>query len=79
MARPSGWRAARGARRAGAVLHVRRDALAALPPRLIADLLVARGHEVVHLIRPGETQTPRTERNAQSRDGVLYLCGEPLA
>jgi uncharacterized protein (DUF488 family) len=47
--------------------------------RLIADLLVARGHEVVHLIRPGETQAHELRAEADSRDGVLYLCGERVA
>ena len=43
--------------------------------RLIADLLAARGLEVVHLIRPGETEQHLPDRDAEVRDGVLYLCG----
>jgi uncharacterized protein (DUF488 family) len=47
--------------------------------RLIADLLIARGHDVVHLVRPGETFTHRPFADAETRDGVLYLCGERVA
>jgi uncharacterized protein (DUF488 family) len=44
--------------------------------RLIAELLHARGHEVVHLLRPGHTEAHRPWSIAESRDGELYLCGE---
>ena len=48
--------------------------------RLIAELLDARGHEVVHLLRPGHSERHRPwEPIAETRDGVLYLCGEPVA
>ena len=48
--------------------------------RLIAELLDARGHDVVHLLRPGHTDTHRRwEPIADVRDGVLYLCGELVA
>jgi uncharacterized protein (DUF488 family) len=48
--------------------------------RLIAELLVARGHEVVHLLRPGHSERHRAwEPVAAARDGVLYLCGERVA
>ena len=47
--------------------------------RLIADLLVARGDEVVHLIRPGETQLHELRDEAETRDGHLYLCAELVA
>jgi len=47
--------------------------------RLIAELLHARGHEVVHLLGPGERQAHRPWDVAESRDGRLYLCGEPVA
>ncbi|MFN2469980.1 MAG: DUF488 family protein [Gaiellaceae bacterium] len=47
--------------------------------RLIAELLAARGHDVVHLIRPGEAARHRPARSAEVRDGRLYLCGEPVA
>jgi uncharacterized protein (DUF488 family) len=47
--------------------------------RLISELLVARGHEVVHLIRPGERQPHRLYEESEIRDGSLYLCGELVA
>jgi uncharacterized protein (DUF488 family) len=48
--------------------------------RLIAELLEARGHEVIHLLRPGHTDRHRPwEPIAEVRDGVLYLCGERVA
>jgi uncharacterized protein (DUF488 family) len=43
--------------------------------RLISELLVARGHEVVHLIRPGERQPHRLFDGSAIREGKLYLCG----
>jgi uncharacterized protein (DUF488 family) len=46
---------------------------------LIAELLAARGHEVVHLLAPGES-APHTPRPwAETRDGRLYLCGSQVA
>jgi uncharacterized protein (DUF488 family) len=47
--------------------------------RLIADLMTARGHEVVHLVRPGESQRHQLFPEAEARDGKLYLCGELVA
>jgi uncharacterized protein (DUF488 family) len=48
--------------------------------RLIAELLDARGHEVVHLLRPGHQDAHRPwEPVSEARDGVLYLCGERVA
>lgn len=48
--------------------------------RLIAELLHARGHEVVHLLRPGHSERHRPwEPISETRDGVLRLCGEPVA
>jgi uncharacterized protein (DUF488 family) len=47
--------------------------------RFIAELLVARGHDVVHLIRPGERQPHLSHAAAEVRDGTLYLCGERVA
>jgi uncharacterized protein (DUF488 family) len=47
--------------------------------RLIADLLVARGHEVVHLIRPREREPHRLFDEAEIREGMLYLCGSVVA
>jgi uncharacterized protein (DUF488 family) len=47
--------------------------------RLIADLLVARGHSVVHLLAPGSREDHLPGREAEARDGILYLCGQPVA
>jgi uncharacterized protein (DUF488 family) len=48
--------------------------------RLIAELLHARGHEVIHLLRPGHGEPHRPwEPISETRDGELYLCGEPVA
>ena len=47
--------------------------------KLIAELLVARGHQVDHLLRPGETQSHRLSGEAEARDGILYLCGSQVA
>jgi uncharacterized protein (DUF488 family) len=47
--------------------------------RLISELLVARGNEVVHLIRPGERQPHRLFEESEIREGELYLCGALVA
>jgi uncharacterized protein (DUF488 family) len=48
--------------------------------RLIAELLHARGHDVVHLLRPGHSEPHRPwEPISETREGVLYLCGERVA
>jgi uncharacterized protein (DUF488 family) len=47
--------------------------------RLISDLLVARGHDIVHLIRPGERERHRLFDDAEVREGKLYLCGALVA
>jgi uncharacterized protein (DUF488 family) len=48
--------------------------------RLIAELLDTRGHEVIHLLRPGHADPHRRwEPISDARDGVLYLCGERVA
>jgi uncharacterized protein (DUF488 family) len=48
--------------------------------RLIAEVLAARGHEVVHLLRPGHADAHRAwEPISEVREGVLYLCGEKVA
>jgi uncharacterized protein (DUF488 family) len=47
--------------------------------RLIAELLVARGHEVVHLLGPGRREPHRPSDEAESRAGHLYLCGRLVA
>jgi uncharacterized protein (DUF488 family) len=46
---------------------------------LIAELLWARGHEVLHLLRPGEHQSHRPAEEAEMREGKLYLCGSLVA
>ncbi len=47
--------------------------------RLIAELLTARGHEVIHLISPGESQPHSLYDESMVREGNLYLCGELVA
>jgi uncharacterized protein (DUF488 family) len=47
--------------------------------RFIAELLAARGYDVVHLISPGHWQPHRLLPTAEARDGKLYLCGELVA
>jgi uncharacterized protein (DUF488 family) len=47
--------------------------------RLISELLVARGEEVVHLIRPGQRQPHRLFDESEIREGRLYLCGALVA
>jgi len=42
--------------------------------RLIAELLVARGHRVIHLVRPGERQPHRLSEEAETRGEKLFLC-----
>jgi uncharacterized protein (DUF488 family) len=44
--------------------------------RLIADLLWARGNEVIHLIRPHDYEPHTPWEEAEARAGKLYLCGE---
>lgn len=46
--------------------------------RFIADLLVARGHEVLHL-SPDGVEPHRLHEEAEIRDERLYLCGELVA
>jgi uncharacterized protein (DUF488 family) len=47
--------------------------------RLIAELLTARGHEVTHLIRPGQTEPHALYDGSEIREGKLYLCGAYVA
>jgi uncharacterized protein (DUF488 family) len=47
--------------------------------RLISELLVARGHDVIHLLGPGRSEVHSRWEVAEYRDGRLYLCGEPVA
>jgi uncharacterized protein (DUF488 family) len=46
--------------------------------QLIAELLVARGHEVLHLL-PDGVERHRLSDDAEVRDGRLYLCDELVA
>lgn len=47
--------------------------------RLIADLLAARGVDVIHLLGPGARVDQRHFAEAEIRDGRLYLCGVLVA
>ncbi len=47
--------------------------------RLIAELLHARGHEVLHLLTPTRTEPHVPWEIAEQRDGKLFLCGERVA
>jgi uncharacterized protein (DUF488 family) len=47
--------------------------------RLIAELLVARGESVVHLLAPGRREAHRLYDESEVRDGKLYLCGTQVA
>ncbi|HZG36313.1 MAG TPA: DUF488 domain-containing protein [Gaiellaceae bacterium] len=47
--------------------------------RLIAELLHARGHEVVHLLGPGRSESHVPWQVAEARAGVLHLCGTAVA
>lgn len=47
--------------------------------RWISELLVARRHEVVHLIRPGEREPHRLHAESEVRGGLLYVCGNLVA
>jgi uncharacterized protein (DUF488 family) len=47
--------------------------------RLIAELLLARGHDVAHLLSPGRREPHRLYDESEARDGKLYLCGHLVA
>jgi uncharacterized protein (DUF488 family) len=47
--------------------------------RLIAELLHARGEQVVHLLGPRKQQEHVPLDVAETRDGRLYLCGALVA
>ena len=47
--------------------------------RLISELLTARGHEVVHLVRERQLERHRLYAESDIRDSRLYLCGELVA
>jgi len=43
--------------------------------RLIAEALVARGHEIRHLLGPGRREPHRLYDESEIREGRLFLCG----
>ena len=47
--------------------------------RLIAELLVARGHEVFHILAPGRVERHRRWDVAEYREGRLFLCDSLVA
>ena len=47
--------------------------------RFVAELLTARGNEVIHLLGPHEAQPHRPLDESEARDGKLYVCGELVA
>ena len=47
--------------------------------RFISELLTAKGHEVVHLLRGNEQEPHQPMLEAEQRKGRLYLCGELVA
>ena len=47
--------------------------------RLIAELLVARGHSVIHLLGPGRREPHRLYDESELREGKLFLCGQLVA
>jgi uncharacterized protein (DUF488 family) len=47
--------------------------------RLIAELLAARGCEIVHLIGPRERQPHRFYDESDVREGRLYICDQLVA
>ncbi len=47
--------------------------------RLIAELLEARGYEILHLIRRGDHLRHRMSEESDVRGGKLYLCGQLVA
>lgn len=47
--------------------------------RLIAELFVARGEDVVHLLGPGRREPHHLYDESETRAGKLYLCGRLVA
>jgi uncharacterized protein (DUF488 family) len=47
--------------------------------RFIAELLVARGHTIVHLLAAGRREHHRLSDDAEVRGGRLFLCGAEVA
>jgi uncharacterized protein (DUF488 family) len=47
--------------------------------RLIAELLAARGHDVLHILAPRRVERHRPWDIAEYRENRLYLCGSEVA
>ena len=47
--------------------------------RFIAELLVARGHTLIHLLGPQRREPHRLSDDAEVRGGRLYVCGTEIA
>ncbi len=47
--------------------------------RLIAELVTARGHGVVHLLGPDHSEPHRLYKETEIRNQQLYLCGHLVA
>ena len=47
--------------------------------RLIAELLTAQGHEVIHLLGPGRREPHGLYDESEIRNGQLFLCGSQVA
>jgi uncharacterized protein (DUF488 family) len=47
--------------------------------RFIAELLTARGNEIIHLLGPHDAQRHRVLEESDVREGKLYVCGELVA
>ncbi|HEX2045693.1 MAG TPA: DUF488 domain-containing protein [Gaiellaceae bacterium] len=47
--------------------------------RFVAELLTARGDEVLHLLGPHDVQRHRLLPESDVRGGSLYVCGEMVA
>ncbi len=47
--------------------------------RLIAELLTARGQDVVHLLGPGRQESHRLYDESEIRSQKLFICGAPVA
>jgi uncharacterized protein (DUF488 family) len=79
--RTSGWHEALGRALAepGPCLMCSERAWQKCHRSLISELLAARGHEVVHVIAPGDSQPHVPRATAETRAGILYLCGSPVA
>jgi len=47
--------------------------------RLLAELLTARGQDVVHLLGPGRQESHRLYDESEIRSQKLFICGAPVA